>query len=261
MIIGAQGFTIRNFAQNEADFRVTAKKLHDIGFKTLQVSGFGDIDPHIIREICDENDLRIMVTHTNPKLILEETEKVIENHRIFGAKHIGIGMMPPKYWKSPDKLEASLEGMRSFLSDFSAAADKIHDAGMKLHYHNHGMEFERFDGKCLIDYMAEETDPEKWGFILDVYWTQFGGRSPQRQIERLAGRIDVIHFKDMKMNGHEQRFAAVMDGNLDFDAILEACQETGIRYAMIEQDDCYGLDPFDELALSAKNLIEAGCIF
>ena len=54
MIIGAQGFTIRDYAQNEADFRETAKKLHDIGYKTLQVSAFGDIDPHIIREICDE---------------------------------------------------------------------------------------------------------------------------------------------------------------------------------------------------------------
>ena len=97
MIIGAQGFTIRDYAQNEADFRETAKKLHDIGYKTLQVSAFGDIDPHIIREICDESGLSIIITHTNPQLILENTEKVIENHRIFGTNHVGIGMMPQKY--------------------------------------------------------------------------------------------------------------------------------------------------------------------
>ena len=154
MIIGAQGFTIRNFAQNEADLRVTAKKLHDIGFKTLQVSAFGDIDPHIIREICDENELKIIITHTNPQLLLENTEKVIENHRIFGCEHIGIGMMPQKY-------TGSLEGMRAFLSDYKTAADKIYDEGMKLHYHNHGFEYEQFGGKCLLDWMAEETDPEK----------------------------------------------------------------------------------------------------
>ena len=73
---------------------MTAKKLHDIGFKTLQVSAFGDIDPHIIREICDENDLKIIITHTNQQLILENPEKVIENHRIMGCNHVGIGMMP-----------------------------------------------------------------------------------------------------------------------------------------------------------------------
>lgn len=252
MIIGAQGYTIREFAQNEADLRETAKKLHDIGFKTLQVSGFGDIDPHVIRAICDENELQIVVTHTNPMLILEDTEKVIENHKVLGCKHVGIGAMPDKY-------RGSLEGMREFLKDFSVAADKLHAAGMKLHYHNHGFEYEKFEGKCLIDWMAEETDPDKWGFILDVYWTQFGGRNPARQIIDLADRIDVLHFKDMQMSFQTQRFAPVMEGNLDFDAILEACQEAGIRYAMIEQDDCYGKSPFDELATSAKNLVAAGC--
>lgn len=87
----------------------------------------------------------------------------------------------------PQKYTGSLEGMRAFLKDFDPAADKLHDAGMKLHYHNHGFEYEKFDGKCLIDHMAEETDPAKWGFILDVYWTQYGGRSPQVQIEKMAG--------------------------------------------------------------------------
>ena len=43
MIIGAQGFTIRDYAQNEADFRETAKKLHDIGYKTLQVSALATL--------------------------------------------------------------------------------------------------------------------------------------------------------------------------------------------------------------------------
>ena len=132
---------------------------------------------------------------------------------------------------------------------------------MKLHYHNHGFEYEKFDGKCLIDHMAEETDPAKWGFILDVYWTQYGGRSPQVQIEKMAGRIDVIHFKDMKMHGHEQRFAAVMDGNMDFVSIIDACEKTGIQYALIEQDNCYDRNPFDELKLSAENLLRAGCTF
>lgn len=78
----------------------------------------------------------------------------------------------------------------------------------------------------------------------------------------MAGRIDVIHFKDMKMHGHEQRFAAVMDGNMDFKSIIEACEKTGIQYAMIEQDNCYDRNPFDELKLrSQENLLRAGCTF
>ena len=64
-----------------------------------------------------------------------------------------------------------------------------------------------------------------------------------------------------KLRGHEQRFAAVMDGNMDFKSIIEACEKTGIQYAMIEQDNCYDRSPFDELKLSAENLLRAGCTF
>ncbi len=254
MKIGAQGYTVRSFAQNERDLRETARKLKEIGFRTLQVSAFGPMDPKVIREICDENGLSITVTHTDPKRILEDTEGVIRDHGVLGCRHVGIGMMPEKY-------RGSLEGMRAFLSEYDEAAKRLADAGMKLHYHNHAFEYEKFGGKCLIDWMRDETDPERWGFILDVYWTQYGGRDPAEEILNFAGRIDVLHLKDAKMAGFERRFAAVGDGNLSLAPILEAASDAGVPCAMIEQDDCYGKDPFDELALSAKNLLALGCVF
>lgn len=254
MQIGAQGYTVRRSAQTEADLRKTAARLREIGFRTLQVSAFGPIAPEVIREICDENELKIVVTHTNPQRILEDTADVIREHQILGCKNVGIGAMPEPY-------RGTLEGLRAFLAAYDRAALALYDAGMKLQYHNHGFEYERANGRCLIDIMAEETDPQRWGFILDVYWTQFGGRSPSRQIDALRGRIDVIHLKDMKVQGFQQQFAAVMEGNLDFEGILAACERTGVPHGMIEQDECYGRDPFDELALSARNLLAAGCTF
>ena len=150
--------------------------------------------------ICDENGLSIIITHTNPQLILENTEKVIENHRIFGTNHVGIGMMPQKY-------TGSLEGMRAFLKDFGPAADKLHDAGMKLHYHNHGLNTRNLTASASSTHGGGDRPAN--GLL---FWTFIGrstvGASPQVQIEKMAGRIDVIHFKDMKMHGHEQRFAA-----------------------------------------------------
>ncbi len=254
MKIGAQGYTVRGYAQNENDLRETARKLREIGFKTLQVSAFGPIDPKAIREICDGNGLEIIVTHTNPDRILGDTENVIREHEILGCRNVGIGMMPEKY-------RGSLEGVRTFLAEYDEAAKKLQAAGMKLHYHNHAFEYEKIGGKCLVDHMREETDPERWGFILDVYWTQFGGRDPAEEILNFAGRIDVLHLKDAKMAGFDRRFAAVGDGNINFEAILQAAADTGVPCAMIEQDDCYGKSPFDELALSAKNLLALGGTF
>lgn len=78
----------------------------------------------------------------------------------------------------------------------------------------------RQDGKAFMDILAEETSPELWGFILDVFWTQFSGRCPAQQIRMLKGRIDVCHLKDISLNGREQRTAAVMEGKLVLDEIF-----------------------------------------
>lgn len=247
MKIGAQGYTIREYAKTEADIAKSLKKISDIGYRYLQVSAFGPIDPRRLRELADENKLQIVVTHTPPDRILQETKRVIYEHDILGCRHVGIGCMPEKY-------TGSLEGLRAFLKDFSPAAKMLREYGMKLQYHNHYWEYLRAEGKALIDIMAEETDPEEWGFILDVYWTQYSGRCPAKQIWDLAGRIDVCHFKDLAMHGKEQRTAPVMEGNLSWEEIIPACQESGVAYAMVEQDDTYGKDPFEELAVSYRNL-------
>ena len=254
MIIGAQGYTIRDFAQTEAGIAASLKKLHDIGFTTFQVSAFGPISPCRLSELADENGLQIVITHTNPDRILNDTQAVIEEHRVLGCRNIGIGAMPQRYI-------GSKEGLLAFLQEFDRPARLMEEQGMKLQYHNHYFEYEKYDGELGIDMMARLTDPARWGFILDVYWTQFSGRCPAKQIELLKGRIDVCHFKDLAMHGREQRMAPVMEGNLAWDEIFAACEKAGVAYAMIEQDDAYGKNPFDELKLSYENLKKAGMRF
>ena len=52
--------------------------------------------------------------------------------------------------------------------------------------------------------------------------------------------------------------APVGEGNINFDAVLYACESAGTEYLLAEQDDCYGEDPFDCLARSYKFLKAAG---
>lgn len=251
MIIGAQGYTIRDFAKDEQGIRESLQKLKAIGYRALQVSAFGEIRPERLKEIAEESSLSIIVTHTNPSYIRDNTDAVIKAHKELDCKYIGIGSMPAEY-------RGSEEGLYKFLADFDTAARKIHDAGMKLQYHNHSFEYERFGEKTIFDIMAEKTDEKLWGFILDIFWTQLGGRCPAQQIKMLDGRIDICHFKDVKIVDNKPHTAAVMDGNLCWKEIFEACRQTGIKYAMVEQDDSYERNPFDELALSFNNLKKQG---
>ena len=61
--IGAQTYTLRTFMQNERDSRRSLKLVGQMGYKTVQISGIGPIDPHVLRDICDENGLKIVLTH------------------------------------------------------------------------------------------------------------------------------------------------------------------------------------------------------
>ncbi len=253
MIIGAQGYTIRDYVKDKQGIIKSIERLSSIGFHALQLSAFGEFEPQFMKELCDKHDMEVAVTHSAPKRILEDTKKLIEEHKVLGCNRIGIGSMPEKYI-------GSLEGARAFIKDFTPAMDMLHYEGMKLHYHNHAFEFQKDNGTVPFDVLINESDPEKLSFILDTYWVQVSGRTVARQIERLSGRIEVCHLKDLSIINNEQRMAPVYEGNLCWEEIMPALEKAGVIFAMIEQDNCYGEDPFDCLSRSLNNIKKAGYI-
>jgi sugar phosphate isomerase/epimerase len=48
--------------------------------------------------------------------------------------------------------------------------------------------------------------------------------------------------------------AVVGEGNINFDRVFEKAEAAGTKYMMVEQDKCYGEDPFDCLRRSYNNL-------
>jgi len=243
MILGAQLYTVREFTQTERDFDKTIRKIADIGYKTVQVSAIGPIPAQTIADILASHGVSCVITHTNPLRIKDETEAVIAEHRITGTDYIGIGMMPQEY-------RGSLDGVKRFVADYSKAAELIHAAGMTLMYHNHDLEFEKFDGRLVMDHIA---DNPLIGFTLDTYWVQAGGADPCQWLRKLSGRVDVIHVKDMAWRDGGQRMCEVMEGNLNWPGIIEAAKDAGVIHAMVEQDDCHSADPFECLRTSYKN--------
>ena len=246
MEIGAQLYTVREFTQTEHDFRETIKKVADIGYPCVQISGAGQISVNVFAEICSQFYIKPVITHTSPARIINETDDVISEHRVLGANYIGVGSMPGEYINGT-------EGVKKFIEDFSPAAEKIAKADMMFMYHNHAFEFEKFDGKSRLEQLIEGFSPANMGFTLDTYWVQAGGGDPAYWIEKLAGRVDVIHVKDMSFVQNTQRMSEIGEGNLNWPKILDACKKAGVKYAMVEQDDCYGKDPFLCLKTSFDN--------
>lgn len=245
MTLGAQLFTLREFTQTEKDLDYSLSQVAQMGYETVQLSAIGPIAPQTVRELCGKHGLSIVLTHTDPNRILNDTEAVIQEHELYGCDYIGIGMMPQKY-RSP-------AWFWRFAEDYREPAKKIAAAGKLLMYHNHNLEFQKFAGKLVMDSLLEAFAPQELGFTLDTYWVQMGGANPVEWMEKLSGRIPCIHLKDMAVQGYEPVMAPVGEGNLNFPAILQAASRCGVKHLLVEQDLCQG-SPFDCLETSLSHV-------
>ena len=247
MQIGAQFYTVRNQCQTLDDFALTLRKVADIGYKTVQISGTCPYDAQWLKEQLDASGLRCVLTHIPVPRLTGELKQVIADHHVFGCENIGLGWYA---FNETDTCEA-------FMATYPAIARKIREGGRYFMYHNHDQEFKRTpDGRQIIlEYLAENIPASDMGFTLDTFWIQAGGGDPAQWIERLAGRVPVIHLKDY---AYGRKMAVIGEGNINFGRVFEKAEAAGTQYMMVEQDDCNGEDPIECLRRSYQYLTACG---
>jgi len=254
MKIGAQFYTIRDYCKTLDDFSESLKKVADIGFTTVQISGTCAYEADWLAEQLKMNGLTCGITHYNYDIIMKETEQVVKEHKTFGCSYIGIG-----------GFFGGLNGVDGFIELAKPAAQKIHELGCQFMYHNHNWEYEsKFeDGKTVMEYLSDAFTAEEMCFTLDTYWVKYGGYEPLEEIKRLNGRLPVVHFKDMKLldDGTKQMQWIGGGNTMNFEKIAAAFIDAGTKYAYIEQDNCNGENPFDCLKKSHDYLKSIGLSF
>ena len=251
MRLGAQFYTLRTHTQTPEGIRETFRRVKEIGYDAVQISAIGkDIPASLLAELSREYGLPITCTHTSFDRIVNDTDRVIEEHKLFGCTEIGLGAMNGEFRGSKENLER-------FIATLAPAVEKIRAAGLTFGYHNHAFEFDPLSDADGVgfDVLVEKTD---WNFILDTYWVAYAGGDPVDFIRRLKGRVLNLHFKDMKTSPKGE-ICPVGQGVLDFGAIVAAAEETGISYGLVEQDNAPDLataerDEFAQMAESYAHL-------
>ena len=255
MEIGVQFYTLRDYCKNLDDFAETLKKVADIGYKNIQVSGVCDYEPEWLKENLDKNGLKCVVTHTPPAQLKEDVAKVCRNHDIINCDYVGLGF---------HDFSISRENLtyKDFYNEYVDIIKAVKANGKYFMHHNHAKEFIKFDGKNVLEHLVEDFAPDEAGIILDTFWVQAAGGDPAQWIEKLAGRIPVIHLKDYAFSdtfkNFEDNIAVVGEGNINFDRVFKAAQNSGVKYMMVEQDECHGENPFDCITRSYKYLKSCG---
>ena len=238
MQIGAQLYTLRMYGQHERDLGRTLGRVRAMGYETVQLSALGPVEPKRIKALCDDSGLRIVLTHNPEGDFLDRPDALIERHLLYGCQYVGLGALPDRYRQA--------DFLPYFGEDFGKAAEKLHQAGLKMMYHNHCFEFEKMpDGRTMMDHLLALLPAEWMGVTADTYWLHYAGVDVCAWLDRHAERLHCVHLKDFAVRGFEIRMAAVGEGNLDFPRILEVLRHNGVtEYALVEQDECYGVSPF-----------------
>ncbi len=240
MIIGAQLFTLRDYCKTTQDLDETLKKVADMGIKTVQLSGVCAYDPAWMAERLKEYGLTADITHFDINRIAGDPEGTLKFHQTMNCRYIGIGCMPADYMRpfTEEKLNAFFDRVRP-------AAQYFAQNGSKFMYHTHHLEFAMLGDKNVLTRMCEEFPADQFGITFDVWWAQYTGENPVKWLYALEGRTDCVHFKDMSHNANADIIMVPNgDGIMDYDAIIKACLDTGVKYGYIEQDNCNGEDPF-----------------
>ena len=252
--IAAQMYGVREFTKTAADLAASFHRIRQIGFEAVQVSGIGPIDPKEVAKMLTDEGLICASTHIGWPRFLNERTAVIEQHKLWNCKHPAVGGVP---WTD----YASVEGLKRLCGEANEVGKDLAAAGMTFSYHNHNHELLKLDGHTTwLETFYENTDPRYVKAEIDVHWIQAGGGDPAQWVSKYPGRQPLLHLKDyvMSPDGKERRFAEIGQGNMNFPAILAAARQAKVEWYFIEQDDCYGRDPFESLRISLVNLHELG---
>lgn len=277
--IGVQGFTVKKEFKELGPYE-TLKRIAEIGYRSVEISQV-DMTPENVAEIkraSEEFGIEIASLSAGLKpnrpgqeSLTTHYEKIVQDCRTLNCDLLRIGMLPRENM-------ASLETVLEFCREANEVTKKLKEDGITLYYHNHHIEFSKYDGKYMLDIIREEAP--LLGFELDVHWIHRGGEDPVKVIKDYAGKVELIHLKDYRISqlpeeameayreGDNEtfskhfnnlvQFAELGQGSLDLKAIIEQSLASGVRYLLVEQDSTYGRDPFECLAESRQHLIDLG---
>jgi sugar phosphate isomerase/epimerase len=278
--IGVQAMMLKDDFAADGAFE-TLRKVSEIGYHAVEISQIPMTGENVAELGRARDELGMDIASLSAALdappgmpgesLSDDFDKIVADAKTLGASMLRMGMLPFPAMRS-------LDAVLDFCDRSNAMAERLADHGIRLYYHNHHIEFTKFDGRYLLDIIADRAP--RMGLEIDVHWVQRGGLDPVRTLREYGDRVAMVHLKDYRIGRIPEeafeklatgdfpafmqaftgvvQFAEVGEGNLDFPAIVAASQEIGAEYLLVEQDDRYGRTALDCLTTSHDNLTEMG---
>jgi sugar phosphate isomerase/epimerase len=278
--IGVQAMMLKESFETEGVFE-TLQAVSEIGYRAVEISQV-PMTPENVDALdrartelgMDIGALSAMLTVPEgmpAESLTADFDKIVADCKRLDATMLRMGMLP---------FDAmfSLDAVLAFCDASEEMAQRLAAQGIGLYYHNHHIEFAKYDGRFLLDVIADRAP--SMGLEIDVHWVQRGGLDPVRTLQKYGDRVAMVHLKDYRIGrlpaeafealqrrdipafmtafAGVVQFAEVGEGSLDFASIIDESARIGAKYLLVEQDDLYGRTPLECLRTSHDNLVALG---
>ena len=229
--IALQLYTIRNIL--EQDFAGGLRKVAQIGYQNVEVASLGEHSPKDVRRMCDDIGLTIVAWHTPLDAIDSDLDPLILATEALGCRYVVIAYLPSEL--------RTRAGYTQVARTLDRVGRGVAQAGQTLCYHHHSFEWESLPGATGaddargIDILLNQTDRAHVQVELDLYWVQHAGDDPLAWMNRLSGRVPLLHVKDMA-DAPDHHFCEVGTGIVDIPWAVAQAQRYGIKHLIVEQD-------------------------
>ncbi len=238
--IAAQLYTVRD--QMAKDVPGTLRAVAALGYDGVEFAGLYNTPVAELRALLDELGLRVCSSHVALKELEQDLDQAIANYQALGCSIIVVPWLDTSRRSDYAQLGAQI----------SQIAERVRAAGMRLAYHNHDFELREQDGTTGLARLRDTVAPELMGFELDCGWVHKAGQNPLALARGLAGRLPLLHIKDVDANGD---WIEVGQGQVGYGPLIDAAPALGVEWLIVELDTC-PRPPLESLALSLAWLRE-----
>ncbi|MEE0946684.1 MAG: sugar phosphate isomerase/epimerase [Acutalibacteraceae bacterium] len=246
--LSIQVFSVRDRMTTAEETRETFKALSSYGFTGIQTAGAFTFGVEEYAAAAKDARLKVIGTHWGMNELLN-TEEAVRVHRLLDTKYAGVGAVSgvsEKGWA------------KEALIDYCKTANKVGEAlapyGIGFTYHHHAFEFASYGDETMMDVLVKELDPETTSFVLDTHWLQKGGVNIIEWLNKLEGRVKILHLKDYAVNFGENNgyITELGNGNINFKEVIRVAENTGVEHLCYEQDNAVNGDSLASAKQSAE---------
>lgn len=255
--LGIQLYTLR--AEVPKDVKGTLEKVAKAGYKQVELYGFSTqnqfwgLSPAELKKILDDNQLKAVSGHFNLNSYLKDGDQasltaIIDAARTLQMEYVTIPSLPLE-------LRKTAEDYITISKKLNEVGLQCQKAGLKLAYHNHNFEFEKFGNQTGYDIMLQHTDKKLVSFEMDLYWVVRSGVDPLSLINANKGRFPMWHIKDMD-KADPKLNTEIGNGSIDFKTLYKSRKTSGAKYFFLEQENNYKPDPITSITNSAQYITD-----